>query len=64
VNDLITIEETAALARRSASTIRFWIKMGTECGPLFGHFGRRRMARRTDVESWIDSKLPAESGRE
>jgi hypothetical protein len=55
---LVTINETAELTHLSPATVRYYIQQDIELGPLFGTFGRRRMARRSDVQAWIESKLP------
>ncbi|APE14136.1 hypothetical protein BOH72_01735 [Mycobacterium sp. WY10] len=56
--DLIDIPQAAEITKLSVSTIRWWVHKETECGVYFGHFGRRRLARRSDIEAWVRSKLP------
>jgi hypothetical protein len=53
--ELLNIEQVAERINRSPATIRFWIHSGTELGPLFARIGRRRMARASDVDRWIDA---------
>lgn len=50
---LVTIDEFAEMARIPLSTARYWRHNGQ--GPKFVRIGRRVMARRSDVEAWINA---------
>lgn len=56
MSDLMTLEEVAEAARVSISTVRHW-RLNKSTTIPFGRVGRRVMARRADVEAWIDSQL-------
>ena len=57
--ELLGVEDVAAMLGRSPFTIRHWISSGAECGPAFRRVGKRRMARRADVNAWLDAKFAA-----
>lgn len=50
-DDLLTLEEVAALLRRPVNTMRTWRYQRS--GPPSFRLGRRVMYRRGDVEEWV-----------
>lgn len=50
-DDLLTVQEVAALLRRPVNTIRTWRYQRS--GPPSFRLGRRVMYRRGDVEEWV-----------
>lgn len=50
---LMTIEEVSEETRIPVNTLRFYRHKGA--GPQFAKLGGRLMAKRTDVEEWIDA---------
>ena len=56
-DEFMITEEVAAMARTSASTVRYWEHNGT--GPKSFKVGRRRLYARADVEAWLKA---AQSG--
>ena len=54
-SDLMTLEEVAERTKTSINTVRYWRHTGQ--GPKFARIGRRVMARRADVEAWIDAQF-------
>lgn len=57
VSEMMLIPDVSIEYKIPEATIRWWISTGTEMGPLFARVGKRRMARRSDVERWIDNKF-------
>jgi hypothetical protein len=55
--DLFDIPRASGKTDIAPATFRHWIHMGTECGPKFKKYGRRRMIRRIDLEAWIAGKV-------
>jgi len=53
--DLLTLEEVAQLTRTPLNTVRYWRAQGR--GPKFARIGRRVLARRSDVEAWIEAQF-------
>lgn len=56
---LMTMEEVSAETRVPVNTLRFYRHKGT--GPKFAKIGGRLMARRQDVEAWLNAAFEAES---
>ncbi|GAA4297645.1 helix-turn-helix transcriptional regulator [Mycobacterium paraffinicum] len=54
-SDLITLEQVAEITNAPLNTVRYWRAMGQ--GPRFARIGRRVMARRSEVEAWIDAQF-------
>lgn len=54
MSELITLPEVAEMANVSLSAVRRWRQDGTT-DIRFARIGRRVMARRTEVQAWIDS---------
>lgn len=50
---LMTIEEVSEETRIPVNTLRFYRHKGV--GPQFAKLGGRLMAKRADVEEWIDA---------
>lgn len=50
--NLLTLDEVSAQTRIPVNTLRFYRQKGQ--GPKFAKIGGRLMARRLDVEKWID----------
>jgi len=59
IEDLITTEEFAALARTSASTVRYWRHVGR--GPRGFKVGRRVLYERQAVLDWLEELRAAEA---
>ncbi|TFV92986.1 DNA-binding protein [Blastococcus sp. CT_GayMR20] len=57
-SELLTLEETAALLRTPAATLRYWRHLGT--GPDGFRLGRRVLYRREDVDRWVAERQQAE----
>ncbi|MFH7324791.1 helix-turn-helix transcriptional regulator [Aeromicrobium sp. JJY06] len=57
MDELLTTEEVAEIARTSPSTVHFWHTRGT--GPRSAKIGRRRLYRRADVEAWLEAARAA-----
>lgn len=57
-HQLMTIEEVAEMTRIPVNTLRFYRHKGT--GPNFGKLGGRLMARRSDVEAFLDAAFDTE----
>lgn len=55
--ELMTIDEVAEYIRRPPATVRYWIATGAEIGPLFARLGRRRMARKADIDNWVSEQF-------
>lgn len=55
MSDLITLEELAELINTPLNTVRYWRANGY--GPKCVRIGRRVMARRSDVEAWIEKQF-------
>jgi predicted DNA-binding transcriptional regulator AlpA len=53
MDELLTIDEVAAMSRKTPATIR-WLR-ATGQGPRSGKLGRNVVYRRADVEAWIAS---------
>jgi predicted DNA-binding transcriptional regulator AlpA len=51
-NDLLTMEEFAAMARTSLDTARYWVYVGK--APRSIKIGKRRLFRRADCEQWVE----------
>jgi DNA-binding transcriptional MerR regulator len=54
---LMTLDEVSEETRVPVNTLRFYRHKGT--GPKFALIGGRLMARRPDVEAWIQSAFEA-----
>ena len=52
--DLLTIDEAAAIVRAPVATLRYWRHLGT--GPASFRLGRRVLYRRGDLVSWIHAR--------
>jgi predicted DNA-binding transcriptional regulator AlpA len=52
--DILTLDETAQLIRRSPETLRYWRKRGE--GPRGWKSGRRVLFDRADVLAWLDEQ--------
>ena len=52
--DLLTIDEAAAIVRAPVATLRYWRHLGT--GPASFRLGRRVLYRRSDLVSWIHAR--------
>ena len=50
-NDLLTLDEAAAILRAPAATLRYWRHLGT--GPRSFKLGRRVVYKRCDIDAWI-----------
>lgn len=59
---IVDVPWTAARVGLPESTIRYWIHTQTELGTAFAKIGRRRLARRADVEKWLDAQFEALDG--
>jgi DNA-binding transcriptional MerR regulator len=57
-NDVLTIDEAAALVRAPVATLRYWRHLNT--GPRSFRAGRRVLYYRHDVETWLDDLRDAE----
>jgi predicted DNA-binding transcriptional regulator AlpA len=57
-DDLLLMEEVAALARQSVSTLR-WLRHRGQ-GPAGFRLGRRVVFRRAEVERWIAQREQVE----
>lgn len=53
VHQLMTLEEVSEETRIPVNTLRFYRHKGT--GPRFAKIGGRLMARREDVQKWLDA---------
>lgn len=56
--DLLTLEEVAAIFRKSPSQLRWMIHSGT--APQSARIGGRRMFRKSDVEDFIQKAFEGE----
>jgi predicted site-specific integrase-resolvase len=56
---LMTMEEVSEETRIPVNTLRFYRHKGI--GPKFAKFGRRLMAKREDVEKYVNAAFEAES---
>jgi predicted site-specific integrase-resolvase len=56
---LMTMEEVSEETRIPVNTLRFYRHKGQ--GPKFAKFGRRLMAKREDVEKYVNAAFEAES---
>jgi excisionase family DNA binding protein len=54
-SDLITLDEVAKITNTQINTVRYWRATGQ--GPRFARIGRRVMARRSEVEAWIEAQF-------
>ncbi|WPH57694.1 hypothetical protein [Mycobacterium phage WXIN] len=52
---LVTIDEVAQMTNTPINTVRYWKQINY--GPRFAKIGRRVMARRSDVEAWIEAQF-------
>lgn len=59
MNELLTVDEAAAMLRTSPATLRYWRQVGTT-GPKSAKVGRRVMYRRSDVEAWLKAQFEKE----
>lgn len=53
--DLMTMKEVAAYMRTPLKTLRHWRYTGQ--GPRFARVGRRLLARRSDVDAWLNQQF-------
>lgn len=53
-NDLLTLDEAAAILRTPKATLRYWRHLGT--GPHSFKIGRRVAYRAGDVDAWIETQ--------
>ena len=53
-NDLLTIDEVAAILRTPKATLRYWRHLGI--GPHSFKIGRRVFYRAGDVYAWLDAQ--------
>lgn len=58
MDDLLTTEEFADIARAPVSTVRYW--RAQRIGPVGFRLGRRVLYRRSDVTKWLDERRKAE----
>lgn len=56
---LMTMEEVSAETRIPVNTLRFYRHKGS--GPKFAKLGGRLMARRDDVDKWINEAFDSEA---
>lgn len=54
-SDLITLGQVAEITNTPLNTVRYWRATGQ--GPRFARIGRRVMARRSEVEAWIEAQF-------
>ena len=54
-NDLLTVDEAAAIVRAPAATLRYWRHVGT--GPRSFKLGRRVVYKRCDIDAWIAERI-------
>lgn len=59
-DELLLIEEAAALTRQPVATLRWMRHCGT--GPRSGKLGRRVVYKRSDVERWIEEQFTGSLG--
>ncbi|WP_442854192.1 helix-turn-helix domain-containing protein [Aeromicrobium sp. Root495] len=55
----MTTEEVAKLCRTSAGTVRYWRHHGT--GPRGLQVGKRTLYAKSEVHSWLESKVLQEA---
>jgi excisionase family DNA binding protein len=56
-DQLLTVEETAALLKVSTETLKEWRLAGEGEGPKFMRLGHRTMRyRRSDIAKWMDER--------
>ena len=53
-NNLLTLDEAAAILRTPKATLRYWRHLGT--GPHSFRLGRRVLYRTTDLHQWINTQ--------
>lgn len=53
IHQLLTVDETAEILRKTPAQLRWMIHSGT--GPTSALIGGRRMFRRADVETFIEA---------
>lgn len=53
-HELLTVEEVAALLRVPVRTLHQWRYL--DRGPRAAKVGRRLLYRRTDIDTWLDSR--------
>jgi excisionase family DNA binding protein len=53
-DDLLTIDEAAAILRTPKATLRYWRHLGT--GPRSFRLGRRVLYRANDLHEWIGAQ--------
>jgi DNA-binding transcriptional MerR regulator len=53
-NDLLTLDEAAAILRTPKATLRYWRHLGT--GPHSFRLGRRVLYRANDLHHWINTQ--------
>lgn len=56
---LLTLEEVSEITRVPVNTLRFYRHRGT--GPKLAKVGGRLVAKREDVEKWVNEAFEAES---
>ena len=56
-DELLTINEVAAIVRAPIATMRYWRHLGT--GPHSFRLGRRVVYRVGDLRAWIDAQADA-----
>jgi predicted DNA-binding transcriptional regulator AlpA len=57
-DDLLTIDEVAAILRTPKATLRYWRHLGI--GPHSFKIGRRVFYRACDVHAWLDEQAARE----
>jgi predicted DNA-binding transcriptional regulator AlpA len=55
--ELLTIDEAAAIVRAPVATLRYWRHLGT--GPRSFRLGRRVVYRTDDLHDWIQTRRDA-----
>lgn len=53
---LVTLDEIATMTNTHINTVRYW-RASKESPFPFARIGRRVMARRADVEAWIERQF-------
>ena len=61
VEELLTLEEVAAVLRAPVATLRYWRHLGV--GPDGFRLGRRVVYRREDVDRWVAEQEQAQAPR-
>lgn len=57
--ELLTLEEVSRMTRVPVGTLRWYRVNGR--GPRFAKIGRRVMARKHEVEAWLDQQFESEA---